>query len=130
MKSQGPLLIMQREQQNEQSRFGVLKYFVRQGYVIFCPLYFCTIKRQNFCLRMFEFEPFLLLISMLFTPYYLKVAFFGKCDEIFSAIKISKKVFQKTILSLKSKFPANNSKGLLSGNLNFKFRVVFWNIFS
>ena len=39
-------------------------------------------------------------------------------------------VFQKTILSLKSKFPTNNSKVFLSGNLNFKFRVVFWNIFS
>ena len=32
------------------------------------------------------------------------------------------------MLNLK-KFPANNSKVLLAGNLNFKFRIVFWNIF-
>ena len=36
-----------------------------------------------------------------------------------------KKIFQKTILSLKFKFPANNSKVLLAGNINFKLRIVF-----
>ena len=51
--------------------------------------------------------------------------FFRKCDEIFSDLQI----FQKTILSLKFEFPANNSKVLLAGNLNFKLRIAFWNIF-
>ena len=32
-------------------------------------------------------------------------------------------------MNLKFKFPANNSKVLLAGNLNFKLRIVFWNIF-
>ena len=39
-----------------------------------------------------------------------------------------KKIFQKTILSLKFKFLANNSKVLLAEKLNFKLRIVFWNI--
>ena len=48
----------------------------------------------------------------------------------FSNLQISKKKYsKKTILSLKFKFPANNSKMFLAGNLNFKFRIVFWNIF-
>ena len=38
-------------------------------------------------------------------------------------------VFQKAILSLKFKFPANNSKVFLAGNLNFELRIVFWNMF-
>ena len=32
-------------------------------------------------------------------------------------------------MNLKYKFPGNNSKVLLARNLNFKFRIVFWNIF-
>ena len=61
---------------------------------------------------------------------YLKVAFFQKVRLVFLDLQISKKIiFQKTILSLKFRFPANNSKVLLVGNLNFKLRVVFWNIF-
>ena len=35
--------------------------------------------------------------------------FFRKCDEIFSDLQISKQKIHKTILSLKFKFPANNS---------------------
>ena len=46
----------------------------------------------------------------------------------FSNLQISKKKFQKTILNLKFKFPAYNTLLLLAGNLNFKFRIVFWNI--
>ena len=42
---------------------------------------------------------------------------------------LQKKIFQKTILDLKFKFPSNNSKVLLARNSNFKFRIVFWNIF-
>ena len=59
----------------------------------------------------------------------LKVAFFRKCDSFFKSPNLKKKIFQKTILSLKFKFPANNSKVLLAGNLNFKLRIAFWNIF-
>ena len=42
--------------------------------------------------------------------------------------QISKKIFQKTILSLEFKFPINYSILLLAGNLNFKSMIVFWNI--
>ena len=56
------------------------------------------------------------------------MAFFRKCDSFFRSPNLKKK-FQKTILSLKFEFPANNSKVFLAGNLNFKFRIVFCNIF-
>jgi hypothetical protein len=49
--------------------------------------------------------------------------------RFFKSPNLQKKIFQKTILSLKFKFPANNTLLLLAGNLNFKFRIVFWNIF-
>ena len=50
--------------------------------------------------------------------------------KFFQISKSQKKIFQKAILSLKFKFPANNTLLLLlAGNLNFKFRIVFWNIF-
>ena len=49
--------------------------------------------------------------------------------KFFQIFKSQKKYSKKTILSLKFKFPANNSKVLLAGNLNFKLRIVFWNIF-
>ena len=59
-----------------------------------------------------------------------KAGFFsGSAMKFFQISKSQKKIFQKTILSLKFKFPANNSKVFLAGNLNFKFRIVFWNIF-
>ena len=57
----------------------------------------------------------------------LKVAFFRKCDCLFRSPHLKKKI-QKTILNLKFKFPANNTLLLLMGNINFKFRTVFWNI--
>ena len=60
----------------------------------------------------------------------LKVAFFHKVQSVFSNLQTSKmKISQKTILSLKFKFPASYSTLLLAGNLNFKFRIVLWNIF-
>ena len=43
---------------------------------------------------------------------FLKVAFFRKCD-------LKKNIFLNTILSLKFKFPANNSKVFFARNLNF-----------
>ena len=49
--------------------------------------------------------------------------------KFFQISKSHKTIFQKAILSFKFKFPANNSKLLLAGNLNFKLRIVFWNIF-
>jgi hypothetical protein len=58
----------------------------------------------------------------------LKVVFFQKVRFVFQISKSQKKIFQKTILSLKFKFPANNTLLLLAGNLNFKLRIVFWNI--
>ena len=75
------------------------------------------------------------LCSKLFMPYVtkncklvqdnLKVAFFQKVRCVFQISKSQKKIFQKTILSLKFKFPANYSILLLTGNLNFKLRIVF-----
>ena len=47
----------------------------------------------------------------------------------FKSPNLQKRIFQKTILNLKFKFPANKSKVLLARNLNFKLRIVFWNIF-
>ena len=55
----------------------------------------------------------------------LKVAFLQKVWFVF---QISKKIFRITILSLKFKFPTNNCKVFWAGNLNFKFRKVFWNV--
>ena len=59
----------------------------------------------------------------------LKVAFFQKVRFVFLNLQISKKIFQKAILSLKFKFLTNNTLLLLAGNLNFKLRIAFWNIF-
>ena len=58
-----------------------------------------------------------------------KGVFFRKCDVFFKSPNLQKNIFQKTILSLKFKFPANYSILCLAGNLNFKLRIVFWNIF-
>ena len=52
-----------------------------------------------------------------------KGGFFSESAIRFSKLQISKKkIFQKTILNLKFKLPANNT---LLGNLNFKLRIVF-----
>ena len=59
----------------------------------------------------------------------LKVAFFQKVRFVFQISKSSKKIFKKTILTVKFKFPTNIILLLLAGNLNFKFRIAFWNIF-
>ena len=47
-----------------------------------------------------------------------KGGFFSDAMKFFQISKSQKKILQKTILSLKFKFPANNSKVLLAGNLN------------
>ena len=59
----------------------------------------------------------------------LKVFFFRKCDSFFKSpnLQISKKIFQKNYPELKFKFSAVTV--FLAGNLNFKFRIVYWNIF-
>ena len=51
--------------------------------------------------------------------------FFSESSIHFLDLQISKKKFQKTILTLKFKFPANYSILLLAGNFNFKLRIVF-----
>ena len=61
---------------------------------------------------------------------FIKGGFFSERAIRFSNLQISKiRIFQKTILSLKFKFPANYSILLLAGNLNFKFRIVFLEYF-
>ena len=63
-------------------------------------------------------------------PMVAKGGFFSESAIRFSNLPISKiRIFHKTILSLKFKFPVNYSVLLLAGNLNFKFRIIFWNIF-
>ena len=42
---------------------------------------------------------------------------------------LQKKIFQKTILNLKFKFPTKNTSLLLARNLNFKLRIVFLEYF-
>ena len=65
------------------------------------------------------------LISMHF--FYSKGVFLRKCD---SFLKSSKKRYsKKTILNLKFQITAHNSIILWAGILNFKFRIVFWNIY-
>ena len=49
--------------------------------------------------------------------------------RFFKSPNLQKKIFQKIILSLKFKFPADYSTLLLARNLNFKLRIVFWNSF-
>ena len=60
---------------------------------------------------------------------HLKVTFFQRVLFIFQISKSQKKIFEKTILSLIFKFPANNTLLLMAGNLNFKLRIAFRNIF-
>ena len=56
--------------------------------------------------------------------------FFSESVIRFPNIQISKKkIFQKTILDMKFKIPAYNSIVLWAGILNFKCRIVFWNLF-
>ena len=72
---------------------------------------------------------FLIFFSSIFSNLSLKVAFFRKCDSFFRSPNLEKKIFQKTNLNLKFKIPAQNSIMLWAGILNFKFKIVFWNIF-
>ena len=72
---------------------------------------------------------FLIFFSSIFSNLSLKVAFFRKCDSYFRSPDLKKKIFQKTILNLKLKISAHNIILFWSGILNFKFKIVFWNIF-
>ena len=49
--------------------------------------------------------------------------------RFFKSPNLQKKIFQKTILNLKFKISAHNIILLWAGILNFKSRIVFWNIF-
>mgnify|MGYP007048365776 CR=1 FL=1 len=57
------------------------------------------------------------------------MSLFQKVRFVFQISQYPKKIFQKTILNLKFKIPAHNIILLWAGILNFKFRIVFWNIF-
>ena len=80
-----------------------------------------------------QFPRFFSSISMTFDFWRVfainKGVFFRKCDSFFKSPILPKKIFQKTILNLKYKISANNSIMSRVGVLNFKFRIVFWNIF-
>ena len=59
--------------------------------------------------------------------YVLKVAFFQKVWwNFFRSPNLKKKKYSK---KLSWAWNLNNSKVLLAGNLNFKLRIVFWNIY-
>ena len=58
-----------------------------------------------------------------------KGGIFQRVRFVFQISQSSKKLFQKTILKLKFKIPAHNIILFWAGILNFKFRIVFWNIF-
>ena len=81
-------------------------------------------------------DPFLSLASLVSSlvssnlcHQFTKGGFFSESAIHFSDLQISKKnIFQKTILFLKFKFSVNNTLLLWAGNLNFKLRIVFWNI--
>ena len=47
----------------------------------------------------------------------------------YPCVKSPKQLFQKNTLTLKFKIPNHNSIMLWAGILNFKFRIVFWNMF-
>ena len=59
-----------------------------------------------------------------------KGGFFSESVIRFSNLPISiRKIFQKNILNLKFRIHAFNSiKYVMAGILNFKFRIVFWNV--
>ena len=59
--------------------------------------------------------------------YFLKVTFFQKVRCVFQISKFQKKIFRKTILSLKFEFVVYVL--FLAGNLNFKLRIVFRNTY-
>ena len=59
-----------------------------------------------------------------------KGSFFQKVRFVFLDLQISKKKnIPKYYPELEIKSPTNYSILLLAGNLNFKLRIVFWNIF-
>ena len=72
------------------------------------------------------FTQLLILFVPAFFRIFAKGGVFSESAMKFFQISKSqkKKSFQKTILSMKF-----NSELLLAGNLNFKLRIVFWNIF-
>ena len=86
-------------------------------------------KSYNFCNQhAICFSTFKICFSFQINNF--KGGFLSESAMCFSNLQFSrKKIFQKTILSLKFKFPAKNTLLLLAGNSNFKLRIVFWNIF-
>ena len=58
-------------------------------------------------------DPSMFTLTLMNSRVVLKVAFFHKVRFVFLNLQISKKIFQKTILNLKFKFPAYNTLLLL-----------------
>ena len=67
-----------------------------------------------------------LSIKSMLPKNYSKGSFFSESAIHFSNLQ---KKYSKTILNLKFNIPAHNIILLWAGILNFKFRIVFWNIF-
>ena len=97
----------------------------KKYFEIWIDFYTLTQKKMTFKLAL----EFTVMCSCVKFPWHGKGGFFQKVQFVFQISKSPKKIFRKTILNLKFKFPANNSEVILAGNLNFKLRIVFWNIF-
>ena len=69
-------------------------------------------------------------LKALFHTSYVKGGFFSESAIRFPDLQISKKKYSEKLSWVWNlNFPKNNSKVFLLGNLNFKLRIVFWNIF-
>ena len=61
-------------------------------------------------------------------PYY-RWLFFRKCDSFFKSPNLQKKIFQKTILNLKFKFPAKKHFTVIGGKFKFQAQDSFLEYF-
>ena len=89
---------------------------------------FVNTPKYRFCDAQLDFTFMIMTMRHSLTETVSKGVFFSESAMCFLDLQISKEIFQKTILSLKFKFPAICCLLLLAGNLNYKLRIVFWNI--
>ena len=82
-----------------------------------------SMKDALFHVAKFHLQNYMNIIDNYYSLVWLKVAFLRKWNSFFKSPNL-----QKTILNLKFKIPAHNIILLWVGILNFKFRIVFWNI--
>ena len=99
-----------------------LKYYTAWYHKVWVMKFYCLSDSFVFVKTCGE-----LLINYELTDICVKGGFFQKVQ--FGFFKSPNKIFQKTILNLKFKVPAHNIRLLWAGILNFKFRIVFLNIF-